>query len=64
MMQKLRVWGILLAILMGSAGCYYVVPVQEAPPPPSPPYPAQAAPAAPSPPHPYVGPTDPQRGSR
>ena len=60
MMQKLTVWGLLLSIVLGSAGCYYVIPAQETPLPP-PPYPVQTAPTAPSPPHGYVGPTDPQR---
>jgi hypothetical protein len=60
MMQRLSLWGALVAIILGSAGCY-VVPVQEAVPPPPSAYPVQTAPTAPSPSHGYVGPTDPQR---
>jgi hypothetical protein len=60
MMQKMAVWGLLFSIIAGSAGCYYVIPAEQAMPPAPAPYPVQAAPAAPSPPHGYVGPTDPQ----
>jgi hypothetical protein len=61
MMQRLSLWGALFAMIVGSAGCYYVVPAQEAVPPPPSTYPVQTAPTAPSPPHGHVGPTDPQR---
>lgn len=59
-MQTMVILGLLFSIIAGSAGCYYVIPGEQAPPPRAP-YPVQAAPAAPSPPHGYVGPTDPQK---
>ena len=61
MVKVVSLVGVVLAIGVGLSGCYYVIPAQEAAPPPPQAYPVQAAPAAPSPPHSYVGPTDPQR---